>query len=291
MLDSIDAVEMALRGHGYHAGRDLATRVFLARRLGKPLLLHGPAGSGRTSLAETLTLAQGFTLHRLVCHQSITPEEALFAWDTGLQVLHLRQAELAGRPLAERDVFTARYLLKRPLLEALTGPEPSAMLIEDVDRAPEAFQAWLAGVLSGGAVDVPHLGPVRPAQLPQAFLSATRAVTGELARACLVADLSYPPFEAEVEILVARVSGLPRAVAGQIAVFMARLREEQLRLPPGVEESIDLARAVLALQAPTLTTEVLDQALGCALRHPGDLAAVRAAGLARFARRSVDVTG
>lgn len=296
MFDSIDSVEAALLARAYFSGREAATRVFLAQRLAKPLLVQGPEGCGKAALAEAVAASCGGSPWHLCCHGGITPDEALFAWDTGKQLLRLRQGESRGEApgALEREVFTAPYLLKRPFLEALSAPSEAVpvLLIEDIDLAPEAFQTWLAGVVADWSVEVPHLGLVRAVAPPLTFLTCVSGVgTGSLARASLFLELSYASFETETEILLAKVAGLSRGLAAQVAHAAGHLRGLPLRAPPGVGESLDLARALLSLRAQTLSAETLDQVLGCALKHHDDLATARAGGLARFTRPAIDRSG
>jgi MoxR-like ATPase len=247
--------------------------VFLAARLGQPLLLEGEAGVGKTEVAKALAAATGARLIRLQCHEGIDLHQALYDWDWQRQLLALRAAE-GG--VDEGALFSRRYLLRRPLLEALESDEDVVLLIDEIDRADDAFEAFLLELLSDFQVSIPEVGTVRAAQRPLVVLTSnrTRELHDALKRRCLYHWIDYPTMEREVAIVRVRAPEVEGALAERVAGAVARLREAELYKRPGVGETIAWAQAVDALGS-----EGLDETLGVALKVREDLERVRAEGV------------
>jgi MoxR-like ATPase len=280
-LTSIDAVQAALAGEGYLADRALATSVFLAGDLGLPLLLEGEAGVGKTEVARTLAAATGAQLVRLQCHEGIDVHHALYDWDHPRQLLALRAAEGAGNGDAGRaadvDLWSERFLLRRPLLQALTAEGPVVLLIDEIDRADDAFEAFLLELLSDFAVTIPELGTVRATQPPLVILTSnrTRELHDALKRRCLYHWIDYPDPLRELEILRVQAPGVPEQIAERVVAAVARLREQDLYKQPGVGETVSWARSLAALGEDA----ALGDALGAVLKVREDQERVRALGV------------
>jgi len=275
-MDSIDAVGEALAGQGYLADRALATSVFLAREVDQPLLLEGEAGVGKTEVARALAAATGAELIRLQCHEGIDVHHALYDWDHPRQLLALRAAESRSGS-ADVDLWSERFLIRRPLMAALEAEGPVVLLIDEVDRADDAFEALLLELLSDYAVTVPELGTVRAKQHPTVVLTSnrTRELHDALKRRCFYHWIDYPDRERELAILAARAPGVPEAIARRVCAGVARLREEELYKLPGVGETIAWGRALTALGGDAAPGD----ALGTVLKVREDLDRVRATGV------------
>lgn len=282
MFESVDAVAEALRAEGYVTGREVATQVFLAARLGKPLLVEGPPGSGRSTLGRLIAAASGAPISSVVCHPGIEAADATHSWDSSGQLLHVQEALAAGSSTekARAEAFSEPYLISGPVLRAFNeeGPVSPVLLVLDIDRAPVPFQLWLAATLETLACDIPGIGKISAKRPPLAILTATDAsgVSEHLTRRALALSLAYPSFESEVEILVSHVPGIARPLAGQVANFLGRLRRQPLNSRPGLGESLDWALALVALRASSLSPEIVDQTVGCILKDPRDIAEFRA---------------
>jgi MoxR-like ATPase len=271
-LDSPAAVREALAGERYLADSGLATAVFLAASLEQPLLLEGEAGVGKTEVAKALSGATGARLIRLQCHEGIDLHHALYDWDYPRQLLHLR-AESAE---AGEQLYSERFLLRRPLLEALQASDPVVLLIDEIDRADDEFEAFLLELLSDFQVSIPELGTITAERRPLVVITSnrTRELHDALKRRCLYHWIDYPSPEREAQIVRSRLPGVPDAIAERVCAAVARLRAEQLYKLPGVGETIDWARALLALDEADL-----DVTLGVVLKVREDIDAVRAAGV------------
>jgi MoxR-like ATPase len=267
-------VSRALAGEGYLADRGLATAVFLAATLEQPLLLEGEAGVGKTEVGRALAASQDARLIRLQCHEGIDLHHAVYDWDYQRQLLAIRAAE-AGAQASE--LFGREFLLRRPLLEALEHSGPAVLLIDEVDRADDEFEAFLLEFLSDFAITIPELGTVVARGRPLVVLTSnrTRELHDALKRRCLYHWIDYPVREREAEIVRTRLPGVPEAVVDRVCAAVARLREEQLYKLPGVGETITWARALLALEDDT----DLEATLGVALKVREDIERVRERGV------------
>jgi MoxR-like ATPase len=278
LADSLERV-------GYLADEGVSTAAFLALRLGRPLFCEGEPGTGKTSLAAALAEALGVQLIKLQCHEGIDFTQALYDWDFPRQLLHLRALEAASpgeldSDEAERSLYSRRFLVARPLLRALEE-SPCVLLVDEVDRADDEFEAFLLEVLGESAVTVPELGEVRATVPPLVILTSnrTREVHDALKRRCLYHWLEHPALAREVAILRRRLPDLPVRLATQVASAVRRLREVELLKPPGVAESIDWAEALRALGRTELDAAAAAATLGAVLKYREDAQRVVAAGL------------
>jgi MoxR-like ATPase len=280
-----DAAALAARldAVDYLAGEGLATALFLGLRLPQPLLLEGEAGVGKTEAAKALAAALDTPLMRLQCYDGIDVAEALYEWNYPRQLLGIRLAEARGAPLDEQALFGPEYLVRRPLLQALEhpGPLPAVLLIDELDRADDDFEAFLLELLAEAAVTVPELGTIRATCPPAVVLTSnrTRELHDALKRRCLYHWIDYPTPEREVEIVTRRVPGSARTLAVQVAAAVQRLRAGVLEKPPGIAEAIDWVAALTLLGVDRLDVHAADRTLGAALKVREDLDLVRAGGL------------
>jgi MoxR-like ATPase len=283
-FSDIEAVQAAFGRHCYVADRDLATAVYLSLTLERPLLLEGEAGVGKTEVARTLAQALGVELIRLQCYEGLDINTAVYEWDYPRQMLEIRLLEARGeaKTAATRDIFSEEFLIKRPLLRALESPGAGApvLLIDEVDRADEEFEAFLLEMLSDFAVTIPEIGTVRARRKPRVILTSnrTREVHDALKRRCLYHWIDYPTAERELAILHARLPDVPNALAGEIVRFVQRLRSADLTKVPGIAETLDWAAALVALGAARLDAAQVEQTLGVLLKYQEDVAAMRTGG-------------
>ena len=268
-------VSRVLAGEGYLADRALSTAVFLAATLEQPLLLEGEAGVGKTEVARALAASQGARLIRLQCHEGIDLHHAVYDWDYQRQLLAIRAAEAGAEA---RELFGPEFLLRRPLLEALEHDGPAVLLIDEVDRADDEFEAFLLEFLADFAITIPELGTVEAKRRPLVVLTSnrTRELHDALKRRCLYHWIDYPTLDREAEIVRTRLPGVPEAVAERVCTAVARLRQEELYKLPGVGETITWARALLALDDGDGD---LDGTLGVALKVREDIERVREKGV------------
>jgi MoxR-like ATPase len=285
---SIDAVAAALTGRGYIPDRSLATTVFLAVRLGRPVFLEGEPGVGKTALAATLAEILGTELIRLQCYEGLDVHTALYEWNYPRQILEVRLQEARGlaREQIGTNIFGEEFLLERPLLRAIrsAGPKPPVLLIDEVDRADEEFEAFLLEVLSEFQVTIPELGTLRANRVPVVVLTSnrTRELHDALKRRCLYHWIDYPDAAKEIAIVRARLPGIAERLAADLAFFMQRLRAQDFNKRPGVAETIDWAEALLALGASGLDAATVEATLGCILKYKADQDRLRSAGVARL---------
>jgi len=275
---TIDDVVQLLGSGGYVASRALATVVFLSLRLGRPLFLEGEAGVGKTEIAKVLAAALGRRLIRLQCHEGLDAASAVCEWNFAAQMIAIRTAEAGGgadRDALKAELFTEDYLIERPLLAAMR-PQPGGapvLLIDELDRTDEPFEAFLLEALSDFQVTIPELGTVKAPEPPIVILTSnrTREVHDALKRRCLYHWVDYPGFERELEILRARAPEAQESLSREVVAFVQRLRSEDLFKKPGVAETIDWAKCLLALDVIQLSPEVIADTLGAILKYQDDI--------------------
>ena len=281
-VDSIDALIEALAGVGYQAERRLAIAVFLSLRLQRPLLLEGEPGVGKTELAKALAKVLGRPLIRLQCYDGMEQREALYEWNHAAQLMHMRaQPEGVNPDQLEHEIYQEKYLIRRPLLQALEAPEPGAvLLIDEVDRADAPFEAFLLEYLGEFQVSIPEFGTIKAACPPVTILTSnrTRDLNDAVKRRCLYQWLDYPERERELSIVRAQVPQASEALAQQVASFVAHLRSapfvSAFSRSPGIAESVEWAKALVALNTLTLDPEVVQNTVGILFKQREDIAAL-----------------
>ena len=277
-LPKIDAVEELLAGADYVADRRLSTAVFLALELGRPLFLEGEAGVGKTELAKALAAGLGRNLIRLQCYEGLDVSSAVYEWNVQRQMTAIRLAEVTGaaKSSLERDLFSAEYLIKRPILQALesSGGEPPVLLIDELDRADEPYEAFLLEVLSDFQVTIPELGVIRAARPPIVILTSnrTREIHDAIKRRCLYHWVEYPSAARELEIVRRKAPGAAEALSREVVAFVQRLRTMDLYKAPGVAETIDWTRSLLVLDTLSLDPQAISDTLGALLKYQDDIA-------------------
>jgi len=285
---SIEAIQDDFRARNYIADRSVATAVFLALELERPLLLEGEAGVGKTELAKVLAASLDTRLIRLQCYEGLDVNTAVYEWNYPRQMLEIRLLEARGE--AERatahDIFGADFLIRRPLLQALEASEGAApvLLIDEIDRADEEFEAYLLEILSDFQVTVPEIGTIRAERPPRVVLTSnrTREVHDALKRRCLYHWIDYPTAQKEYEIVLAKVPDAPERLAREVVAFVHRLRQADLTKVPGIAETLDWAAALLSLGARELAPELVDETLGVVLKYEEDIRQVRGDGTRRY---------
>ncbi|MQT11893.1 AAA family ATPase [Segnochrobactrum spirostomi] len=296
---SIDDTIAFLDGQGYVPDRALATVLFLALRLGRPLFLEGEAGVGKTEIAKVLAAGLGRRLIRLQCYEGLDIASAVYEWNYAAQMIEIRLAEAAGetdRATLSTDIFAERFLIKRPVLQALE-PDlagPPVLLIDELDRADEAFEAFLLEVLADHQVTIPELGTIRAEAPPIVLITTnrTREIHDALKRRCLYHWVDYPDSERELAILRRRVPGAGAALGRQVVAFVQSLRDEGLFKAPGIAETLDWAAALVELDQAALDPEIATDTLGALLKYQDDIARIRGsrvAALVEAARRSAEI--
>ncbi len=278
---TIDDTQALLSAQNYVCGRSLATVAFLAMRLGKPLFLEGEAGVGKTEIAKALASALGRKLIRLQCFEGLDAASAIYEWNFPAQMIAIRTAEASGetdRARLQEELFSDAFLIRRPLLQALEPhvEGPPILLIDEVDRTDEPFEAFLLEALSDFQVTIPELGTIRAEHPPIVILTSnrTREVHDALKRRCLYHWVEYPSFEREMEILRARVPEATETLSREIVAYVQTLRGEDLFKNPGVAETIDLARCLIALDTVALSPEIISDTLGAVLKYQDDIARI-----------------
>lgn len=297
-LSSIDAVQAMLEGQGYICGRALGTVVFLSLTLGRPLFLEGEAGVGKTEIAKALAAGLNRKLIRLQCYEGLDASSAVYEWNFPAQMVAIRTAEAAGdtsRKALTTELFSDDFLIERPLLEAMRPDERGApiLLIDELDRTDAPFEAFLLEALSDFQVTIPELGTIKAPEPPIVILTSnrTREVHDALKRRCLYHWVDYPNFDREMEILKARAPEASDSLSREVVAFVQQLRTEDLFKKPGVAETIDWAKCLLALDVITLSPEVIADTLGAILKYQDDIAKLHGSEAKRIldqARASLD---
>jgi MoxR-like ATPase len=290
-VQTIDEVQERLREADYVAERGLATSVFLALRLAKPLFLEGEAGVGKTEIAKVLSRVLDRPLIRLQCYEGLDLQSAVYEWNYTRQILEIRLLEARGEgdKAAIGNVFSREFLLERPLLKAIDQRDGApVLLIDELDRADEEFDAYLLEVLSDFQVSIPELGTIRAAEPPVVVITSnrTREIHDALKRRCLYQWIEYPSFDKEIEIVRRKVPEAPEALTREVVSFVQELREEDLFKRPGVAESLDWINALIALDRETLDDEIVGDTLGVLLKYQDDIEGMRDGGLTRLLERS-----
>ncbi|MGJ8545167.1 MAG: AAA family ATPase [Sulfitobacter sp.] len=288
-MQSIDEVQKVLGAQGYICARPLATVVFLALKLGRPIFLEGEAGVGKTEIAKALALALGRRLIRLQCYEGLDAGSAVYEWNFAAQMIAIRTAEASGgadRAALNTELFSEEYLIERPLLQAMR-PDPAGppvLLIDELDRTDAPFEAFLLEALSEFQVTIPELGPIAAPAPPIVILTSnrTREVHDALKRRCLYHWVDYPDFDREMEILSARAPEAAESLSREVVSFIQTLRGEDLFKKPGVAETIDWAKCLLALDATTLSPQVIADTLGAVLKYQDDIAKLHGSEAARI---------
>lgn len=294
---NIDETIRLLADQDYVCGRDLGTVVFLGLTLGKPLFLEGEAGVGKTEIAKALAGALGRRLIRLQCYEGLDASSAIYDWNFAAQMIAIRTAEAAGqtdRGALQAELFSGDFLIRRPLLEALEPQVggPPVLLIDEVDRTDEPFEAFLLEILSDFQVTIPEIGTITATEPPVVILTSnrTREVHDALKRRCLYHWVAYPDFDRELAIVQARVPEATAALSREVVAFVQALRGQDLFKSPGVAESIDWARCLVALDAVALSPDLLTDTMGALLKYQDDIAKIAAADATRLlddARRAL----
>ena len=274
---TIEKIQEALRSRQYICDRSLATVVYLSINLGKPVLLEGEAGVGKTEVAKVLSEVMETGLIRLQCYEGLDASTALYEWNYPKQMLRIKLEEIGGgdRKTVETEIFSEEYLVRRPLLEAIQsdGPAPPVLLIDEIDRADMEFEAFLLEVLSDFQITIPEIGTIRAKQRPYVFLTSnrTREIHDALKRRCLYHWIEYPAFEKEYEIVMTKHPQIRDLLAKQICAFMQQVRQMNFYKRPGVAETLDWASALITLHREELDEKTMEETMGCVFKYREDL--------------------
>ena len=289
MFDSVEDVQKQLNDQGYICGKNIATVVYLAHKLDKPVLVEGPAGVGKTELAKVVSSALGLKMIRLQCYEGLDEAKALYEWEYSKQLLYTQMLrdkigeviegaqtlKAASDRIAQQDdiFFSEQFIVPRPLLKAITAEERIVLLIDEVDKSDPEFEAFLLEVLSDYTVSVPEIGTLQPKVLPLVFLTSNNAreMTDALKRRCLHLYIDFPEEDLEVRILKAKVPGIEDKLVTDIVQLVQRIRTLDLKKTPSISETLDWARALMLLNADTLETEVIEDTMNIILKHQGDI--------------------
>jgi MoxR-like ATPase len=268
-VNSIDELQEGLRGQRYFASRGLATTIFLALKLGKPLFLEGEAGVGKTEVAKVLAALLDTELVRLQCYEGLDVHHAVYEWNYTRQMMHIRLLEAQGQRAVESELFGPDFLLQRPLLRAIDAAhgKPPVLLIDEIDRSDEEFEAFLLEILSDFQITIPEIGTIKAERPPVVIVTSnrTREVHDALKRRCLYSWIDYPSFDDELQIVLAKVPDAPAQLARQVTAFVQELRQAELYKVPGIAETLEWTAALVALDREALDEAVVDATLGV---HP-----------------------
>ena len=284
---SIDEVSSLLAKFGYVADRSLATTLFLALKMGKPLFLEGEAGVGKTEIAKVLSSALGRKLVRLQCFEGLDLNSAVYEWNYSRQMIEIRLAEVSGeldKKSLSSDVFSEQFLIERPLLQALKADSGNApvLLIDELDRTDEPFEAFLLEVLADFQITIPEIGTITAEKPPIVIVTSTREIHDALKRRCLYHWVDYPDADRELKILHSKLPGIDKKLSNQVVTFVQKLRNEDLFKLPGVAETLDWADALTQLDKMVLDSEGVDHTLGTLLKYQDDIAKIRGSEAARI---------
>ena len=292
MFNSIDEVEKQLADHHYITDRMLATSIFLAVKMQKPLFLEGEPGVGKTEVAKVIAELLDTELIRLQCYEGLDTQTALYEWNYPRQMLELRLQEARGTNKEQigKNIFSEEFLLKRPLLRAIqsAGKQAPVLLIDEIDRSDEEFEAFLLEVLSDFQITIPEIGTIKARQTPIVILTSnrTRELHEALKRRCLFHWIDYPSVERETRIVTTRVPAIRAELTAQICHFMKLIRQQDLYKLPGVAETLDWAEALLALHTNDLDTEIAEQTLGCILKYRADAEKIKGNEIAELVKQA-----
>ena len=274
-IDSIDTLQQQLRDQNYVADRGLATAVYLALKLQRPLFLEGEPGVGKTEIAKVIAKLLDSDLIRLQCYEGLDVNQAVYEWNYTRQMLHIRLLESRGERASEAELFGKEYLLERPLLKAIQQSkiQPTALLIDEIDRSDEEFEAFLLEILSDFQITIPEIGTIKTSQPPVVVLTSnrTREVHDALKRRCLYYWIDYPSFQKEYDIVRAKLPNAAAHLAEQVTYFIQELRQQDLYKIPGVAETLDWTAALVALDAQALDIEIVENTLGVILKYQDDI--------------------
>jgi MoxR-like ATPase len=291
-FDSIDSLQATLAEHAYVADRSLTTAIFLALKLNKPLLLEGEAGVGKTEIAKTLSRMQNRPLIRLQCYEGLDVNNTIYEWNYARQMLQIRLLEAQGaaqNDAAVKEIFGPEFLVKRPLLQAIEASEngPPILLIDEIDRADEEFEAFLLELLSEWQISIPEIGTVRAEHPPTVIITSnrTREVHDALKRRCLFYWVDYPSLEKELQIVKARIPQASERMSRQVVQVVQDLRRMDLYKLPGVAETLDWVTALVALDQTALSPLVVEDTLGAILKYQDDIAQVRSKGVGELLKK------
>ena len=278
-FESIDQLETGLREQQYIAERSLSTAIYLALKLQRPLFLEGEAGVGKTEVAKTLGKLLDTELIRLQCYEGLDIHQAVYEWNYTRQLLHIRRLEAQGEQASDAELFGSEFLLARPLLQAIqhSGDNVPVLLIDELDRSDEEFEAYLLEVLSDFQISIPELGTISAQQPPIVIITSnrTREVHDAIKRRCIYNWIEYPSFDKELEIVLTKAPEAPKDLAQQVTAFVQRLRQEDLYKLPGIAETLDWANALMALNQTELNLQVVDDTLGVVLKYHDDVQKVQ----------------
>jgi len=279
IIQTIDDLQLALRQQLYIADHGLATAIFLSLKLKRPLFLEGEAGVGKTEVAKVIAGFKGARLIRLQCYEGLDVNQAVYEWNYTRQMLHIKLTEAHGERSSEEELFGSDYLLRRPLLQAVdnTDEQPPVLLIDEIDRSDEEFEAFLLEILSDFQITIPEIGTIAATQPPTVILTSnrTREVHDALKRRCLYYWIDYPTFDKELEIVRTKVPEAPAVLAQQVTAFIQELRRVDLYKVPGVAETLDWIAALLALDQRALEPQVVDDTLGVILKYQDDVSRIK----------------